>query len=124
MKTQLVPLAFLVLTALPTAYQASLSSRPKANFDLLTRKIERLNIRPENWKARELEYGFGQEWRSRLGLQYHRAATLVAPDGQTVTVLLMLSENGEQLFHTPAVCYAAHGCDLVGEATQFALEGD
>ncbi len=41
-----------------------------------------------------------------------------------MTVLVMLSETGEQLYHTPEACYAAHGCEIRDDVETLKLQGE
>lgn len=113
----------LLLTFLPTGFER-LVRRSPADFPRLVSKLDQVSLCPEGWQLSDGEFEFSDFWRERLGLHHHRAVVLTTPEGVRLTVLVMLSETGEQLFHTPAVCYEAHGCDVRGGEMAIGLEGE
>lgn len=110
-----------LLTLAPVGYKFALHSREPADFTALTAKLAQISLNPDGWTQTEDIYEFDDHWRSRLGLHHHRSAQLLSPDGRRLTVLLMLSETGEQLFHTPDICYAAIGCEIEGDVASVPL---
>ena len=110
----------IVLTFLPTGFER-LIRRDPADFAQLVSQLDEVRLCPENWQLREGTYEFNDFWRKRLGLHTYRTVVLTNPEGVQLTVLVMLSETGEQLYHTPAICYEAHGCDVRGEEMAMSL---
>ena len=104
----------IVLTWLPVEFQKRIRQDP-ADFPELVKQLKQVNLCPQGWQLREGEYEFNDYWRQRLGLHDYRTVLLKEPTGTELTVLVMLSETGEQLFHTPSVCYEAQGCETRGE---------
>ena len=113
----------IVLTLIPTGFER-LIRRDPADFGLLVAQLDEIHLCPENWQLREGTFEFNDYWRKKLGLHSHRTVVLTTPEGVRLTVLVMLSQTGEQLFHTPSICYEAHGCDVRGDETPMVLEGD
>lgn len=108
--------SMLVLTLGPFAYQVSLRNPTKVDFRSLTENLDLLVLEPTGWQSADAPFEFGDDWKDRLGLRHHRAVQLTSPEGRRQTVLLMLSETGEQLYHTPEICYHSHGCAVRGES--------
>ena len=123
--TRLLPasVGMIVLTLIPTGYER-LIRRDPADFGQLVAQLDEIHLCPDQWQLREGTFEFNDYWRERLGLHAHRTVVLTTPEGVQLTVLVMLSETGEQLFHTPAICYEAHGCDVRGDEIPLRLEGD
>ena len=113
----------IVLTFLPTGFER-LIRRDPADFAQLVSQLDEVRLCPENWQLREGTYEFNDFWRERLGLHAYRTVVLTNPKGVQLTVLVMLSETGEQLFHTPAICYEAHGCEIRGDEIPVLLGGE
>jgi hypothetical protein len=127
-KTKMIRLAIAlvgisVFTLGPPVYKLRLSQQEPVDFPALASKLDQIELSPEGWTSTETDYEFDDHWRSRLGLHHHRAVTLVSPGGQRLTVLVMLSETGEQFSHTPDICYAAHGCEIQGGVVELPLAG-
>ena len=124
--TILVPIAligFVVLTLAPTVYRYSLESREPADFAALEARLAKIDFAPPGWKAETAAFDLSEEWQERLGMKYHRSEELANDDGGRMHVLMMLSENGEQLMHTPDICYAAVGCEVRGDVASVPLDG-
>lgn len=118
---------FVALTLAPTAYRFSLESRDPADFPALTEKLAEIDFAPPGWNSEPGTLDLTDEWKERLGMKYDRSEELVSENGERMHVLMMLSENGEQLMHTPDVCYAAVGCEVRGDVASVTLpqaEGD
>ena len=109
------------LTFAPAAYKFTLLRRNNVDFIALSHRLDNISLEPNGWKSSNAPFEFDNEWKARLGLRHHRSIQLVSPTGRRQVVLLMLSETGEQLFHTPDVCYQAHGCDVSGEVLSFPI---
>lgn len=110
-----------VLTLIPTGFER-LIRRDPADFAQLVSQLDELRLCPEDWQLQKGTFEFNDFWRERLGLHAYRTVVLTNPEGVQLTVLVMLSETGEQLFHTPAICYEAHGCDVRGDEVPMRLE--
>lgn len=106
----------------PFAYQLSVRNEDPADFGTLTQKLDSIAICPPDWRVTEGEYEFSEDWRRRLDLHHHRNAQIVTDSGRRMDVLLMLSATGEQLYHTPDICYAAQGCKIRGEVVSLPLK--
>lgn len=104
----------IVLTFLPTGFKSWIRHEP-AEFPRLVSQLNEVSLCPKDWQLREGNFEFNDFWRKRLELHAYRTAVLTNPEGVHLTVLIMLSETGEQLFHTPAICYEAHGCEIQGD---------
>ena len=85
----------IVLTFLPTGFER-LIRRDPADFAQLVSQLDEVRLCPENWQLREGTYEFNDFWRKRLGLHAYRTVVLTNPKGVQLTVLVMLSETGEQ----------------------------
>lgn len=109
-----------VLTLLPAGFEL-LSQREPADFPKLVSQLNEVSLCPENWQVREGSFEFDEYWRERLDLHDHRSVVLTTPHGVRMTVLVMLSETGEQLYHTPSICYEAQGCDVRGDEIAMSL---
>jgi hypothetical protein len=124
MRLLIAVVGMMVLTLAPTAYRLALGRTEPADFAKIARRLDQVSLCPENWQMQDAIYEFGDPWRERLGLYDHRTVVLTTPEGNQLTVLLMLSETGEQLYHTPEICYAAHGCEIRGDVETLNLSGD
>ena len=114
-------MSMLLLTFAPAAYKMSLFHRVKVDFVSLANRLDNVTLEPIGWRSSTNAYKFDDEWKIRLGLRHHRSVELVSPAGRRHVVLIMLSETGEQLYHTPDVCYEAHGCEVNGEVLSFPI---
>lgn len=112
-----------LLTLGPAGYRYSLQNRETVDFSVLAAKLDAVVLHPPGWESTEDIYEFDDHWRSRLDLHHHRSAALSSPTGQRLSILVMLSETGEQLYHTPDVCYAAIGCEIRGDVELIPLNG-
>lgn len=114
-------IAAALLTLAPKAYQLSLTAREPADFPSLRAALDNLRLDPEGWSLTDASFDLDQQWWERLGLHHAWSVDLVSPQGRRIHVLLMLSETGEQLQHSPDVCYAAHGCEVRGDVVRIPL---
>ena len=113
---------FVILTFAPTAYRWSLASREPADFVGLSQRLSEIELAPPGWTAQPAAFDLTEEWTERLGMKLHRSEEMVDGEGRRMHVLMMLSETGEQLMHTPDVCYAAVGCEIQGDVVSLPLE--
>lgn len=122
-----IPVAIVVLLVLsfaPNLYEYSLENRETADFEALSEKLQKVRFAPDGWKSNAGEFDLSDEWIERLGIHDHRAENVVDDQGRQFHVLVMLSESGEQLIHTPDVCYAAVGCEVRGEVVRLPVGDD
>jgi len=107
-------IAFAVLTIGPIGFKYALSNRAPVDFGAIATEIEKVSFVPDGWEGADHAYELGDDWKQRLGLADYWSMQVTSPSGQRILVLLMLSETGEQIYHDPEVCYAAHGCEVRG----------
>lgn len=112
----LAVISLVAITIVPVGYQYTLRNRPLANYDALVKQLELLNLVPEGWSGAAGAFEFDEQWRGRLNLKYYYSMQTISPKEDRINILLTLSGNGEQLYHTPDVCYAAHGCRVEGQS--------
>jgi len=107
-------ISLVVLTGIPVGHQYILRNRPLADYNALVKQLDQVSLVPEGWSGADSVFEFDDQWRGRLNLKHHYSMQTTSPKGDRINILLMLSGNGEQLYHTPEICYAAHGCRVEG----------